>query len=235
MIFASGPNPAKAAKHISTQNAFPARPPRLLREPQREARVRHGTLICAAAVSCLAGVFANASAKADVFQFTFGRLATGTFTTGAAASDPGYELITGLTFNVLTIEYTDGGNRGQLYDLKATRFLPGAAFNPTTGAFIANATSSRPEIGDFFVFGVGGGKQLSALIYGVSFRENSVGLMGTVVGIGGYIIDDQTPLVIARTTSPAVPEASTWAMMLLGFSGLGFAAWSKGRAVRSSA
>jgi hypothetical protein len=63
--------------------------------------MRYATAICAAAPSCLACVFANAPAKADVFESSFGSDAMGTFTTGAAANDPGYELITGLTFDVL--------------------------------------------------------------------------------------------------------------------------------------
>jgi hypothetical protein len=32
----------------------------------------------------------------------------------------------------------------------------------------------------------------------------------------------------------AVPEPSTWIMMLAGFAGLGLVAWSKGRAVKSA-
>jgi hypothetical protein len=58
---------------------------------------RYASTVCAAAVCCLAGVFANGSAKADVFDFSFGGppcvfgsppCASGTFTTGGAAPDP---------------------------------------------------------------------------------------------------------------------------------------------------
>ena len=62
--------------------------------------MRCASVIYAATVACLAVVFASASVRADVFDFSFGPRATGTFTTGAAASDPGYELITSLTFDV---------------------------------------------------------------------------------------------------------------------------------------
>ena len=34
------------------------------------------------------------------------------------------------------------------------------------------------------------------------------------------------------TENPAIPEASTWAMMLLGFAGLGFAGYRKSKAGR---
>ena len=52
----------------------------------------------AALVYGLCLVFANAPAKADVFDFNFGPDVSGTFMTGAASSvDPGDELITGLS------------------------------------------------------------------------------------------------------------------------------------------
>jgi hypothetical protein len=58
----------------------------------------------------LAGVFAGASAKADVFDFSFGNVANGTFTTGAAASDPGYKLIASLIFTDLKVLGNDFTN-----------------------------------------------------------------------------------------------------------------------------
>ena len=92
--------------------------------------MRYATAICVG-LSCLVGVFAHAPAKADVFDFSFGDDAKGTFTTGAAASDPGYELITGLTFNKLA----DAEGGFSLPVMTGQSFEQGAAFNPTTGAF----------------------------------------------------------------------------------------------------
>jgi hypothetical protein len=168
--------------------------------------MRHASAVVAAAVSCLAGAFASASAKADVFDFSFGPGVSGTFTTGAAASDPGYELITGLTFAFL-FSFTEVGKD----------FEPGAAFNPTTDAFINHSGGGAfDDIGLFFINGNGGEGQIG----GSSFSQGSDSLSGT---LEEKFFKVDAPLVITRGATP-VPEASTWAMMLLGFAGLGFAA-----------
>jgi hypothetical protein len=46
---------------------------------------------------------------------------------------------------------------------------------------------------------------------------------------------DVPPLDPPPNVTPGVPEASTWAMLLLGFGGLGFAAFRRGRRARVSA
>jgi hypothetical protein len=51
-------------------------------------------------VTCLA--LSALPAKAEVFDFSFSKMSYGTFTTGAVGTDPGYELITGLTFALLS-------------------------------------------------------------------------------------------------------------------------------------
>jgi hypothetical protein len=48
-------------------------------------------------------------ASADVWSFSFGPTAYGTFTTGAAAVDPSYFLITDLTFTLLA-----GADQGEI-------------------------------------------------------------------------------------------------------------------------
>src|SRR5260370_28166887 len=104
----------------------------------------------AAAALCLAGhVLTTAPARAAVFDFSFGPDAFGTFTTGAAAADPGYDLITGLTFDVLT--GVDENNVPFSFTNEVgSGFEPGAAFNPTTDAFINHfAGGTFPDIGGF--------------------------------------------------------------------------------------
>lgn len=49
------------------------------------------------------------------------------------------------------------------------------------------------------------------------------------IGLGG---SDITGVSNSITENPAIPEASTWAMMLLGFAGLGFAGYRKSKAGR---
>jgi hypothetical protein len=78
----------------------------------------------------------TATATAGTFHFSFGTGAFGSFTTGAAAVDPGYELVTGLTFDELSGFYDYPPTFFEFTNQLATSLQPGAAFNPTTGAFI---------------------------------------------------------------------------------------------------
>jgi hypothetical protein len=60
-----------------------------------------------------------------------------------------------------------------------------------------------------------------------------VDLTGANPAIGGKLIIDVT--TSGGVTPPTVPEPSTWALMLLGFAGLGFAGYGRmGRAARSA-
>jgi hypothetical protein len=45
------------------------------------------------------------------------------------------------------------------------------------------------------------------------------------------VLLDSVSVTGPAAPSPGVPEASTWGMMLLGFAGLGFAAYRKARPV----
>jgi len=175
--------------------------------------MRYSVLFGVAIVST-AGVFANAPAKAAVFDFSFGPGAFGAFTTGVAApNDPGYDLITGLTFDLLSgADFF--GKSFSLTDLVGSDFQSGAAFNPTTGAFI-NHSFSR-TIGDFRASGSGE----NVTIFALSFSQKASYLSGLLKTDDPFVVD--TPLAIRKPTLEAVPEPSTWAMMLLGFVGLGF-------------
>jgi hypothetical protein len=62
--------------------------------------------------------------------------------------------------------------------------------------------------------GGGGGSYIAPAV------TNTFGLDGVNSGNGFVTID---------AVSPGVPEASTWAMMLAGFAGLGYAGWRKAR------
>lgn len=69
---------------------------------------------------------ANPSTKAATFDFSFGSGVDGTFTTGAVSpTDPGYHLVTGLTFDLLS--GTDlNGNPFSFTGLVASTLAPGA-------------------------------------------------------------------------------------------------------------
>jgi hypothetical protein len=106
-------------------------------------------------------------------------------------------------------------------NLAGEDFLPGAAFNPTTDAFINSVGDPPNNIGMFQVFDMG----VSILeIEGPSFAQSSDSLSG-FFATGGEPepFKIEAPLVITRETAAPVPEASTWAMLLLGFGGLGLA------------
>jgi hypothetical protein len=184
--------------------------------------MRYASMLFVAAVSCLAGVIANAPAKAAVFDFSFistlpagtpgSGNATGTFTTGAASpTDPGYDLLTSLTFNTLSgvapppFSFTDQ---------VALAFEAGSAFNPTTDAFINHLDGfTLHNIGDF--------PTQDVEVFGESFSQGSPELAGS---IGFLPIGIVAPLVITQ-----IPEPSTWAMMLLGLGGLGFLGYRQTR------
>ncbi|HEY1863789.1 MAG TPA: PEP-CTERM sorting domain-containing protein [Roseiarcus sp.] len=192
---------------------------------------RYASAVSAAAVvSCVVAVFAIAPAKAGDFEFSFGApscaneptspCVLGEFATGGAANDPGFELITGLHFNLLQ-GTAENGDFFSYADLRAEEFQAGAAFNPTTDAFINSGEVPADNIGDLQVPFAGG----EFFIDGGSFAQSSgsfSGFFATADGPKPFKIE--APLVITRETAATVPEASTWVMLLLGFGGLGLAA-----------
>jgi hypothetical protein len=190
--------------------------------------MRPGGPVFVAALFWLAGILANDSASGGVFAFSFGPGVSGTFTTGAAATDPGYELITGLNFDLLSGVYDDG-LPFSLAKVVGKGFKVGAAFNPTTDAF-TNDSPGGPhnDVGDFVVEDA----PTVGSIQGESFMERSHSLTGRLINANGGVDDFEigAPLVITPQTSTPVPEASTWAMLLLGFGALGFAGYRAKRA-----
>jgi hypothetical protein len=170
-------------------------------------------------VTCLA--LSGLPAKAEVFVFNFSSFGDfGSFTTGAAAADPGYELITGLTFDLLS-GTDDGGNHFSLPNAAALGFQPGAAFNPTTGAFINHFLGfTFNDIGDFDL-------RDNVGIVGASFAAGSVELSGvSPFGFNFYI---SGALKITPFEQSPVPEPQTWVMLLLGFGSLAYFAHRRSR------
>ena len=187
--------------------------------------MRHASAALAA-ISCLAGILADAPAKADVFDFIFGGApcvngsppcASGTFMTGGAAPAFGFELITGLTFSRLQVD-----ENGAQTNLRTEKIQGGAAFNPKTGAFINSSTPPFDNIGVIELIGTEG----LIFIDGSSFAQSSHLLSGAFAGGQPFIIE--APLVITpQETATPVPEASIWAMLLLGFAGLGYVGYRR--------
>jgi hypothetical protein len=162
------------------------------------------------------------AARADLYDYTFGTSASGQFTTGGASpTDPGYFLVQSLTVTSFTDDFL-----GPLspVSVSATQFADGAAFNPSTGAFISHLggivnendigiTSATGPIGSDSVFG----------IIGTSFASGSSSLE----------IDGHRALYTASgvlSIVPAVvPEPSTAIVVVFGAVAFLAYGWSRHR------
>jgi hypothetical protein len=101
---------------------------------------------------------------------------------------------------------------------------------PTTGFYYVAAVGAQGGSGSVtggYGAGVGGsvfldmGTELDIVVGGAGMTNFGATLNGG--GGGGSFVWDPT----AVPRQPAVPEASTWAMMLIGFAALGFAGYSR--------
>jgi hypothetical protein len=97
--------------------------------------------------------------------------------------------------------------------------LPGGGITPTQ-----KMTLSFDPIAGAFPDLVDGPYQLHLAFTGI---DGSISPLGGFLGFanGGGILEITGPLDTG--VSPAVPEPSTWAMMLIGFAGVGFIAYRR--------
>ena len=63
----------------------------------------------------------------------------------------------------------------------------------------------------------------------VPWTTNDGLLSGTAFGLGGVRIS----VTLAGGSIDGIPEASTWAMLLVGFGGVGFMAWRRAAPARA--
>jgi hypothetical protein len=90
----------------------------------------------------------------------------------------------------------------------------------TPGTITFAISGSPTDLNDFKGTGsVGVALRLTTSDTGDTFATSASGLMGTIT------------YTYTPAASPAVPEPSTWAMMALGFAGLGFLGYRKTRSV----
>ena len=131
-----------------------------------------------------------------------------------------------------TLVYTDSTTGISLISLNiALGSALSFTFNPTTDflqvgglASGAGAIQYSPSTNDFYlqIFGLGGE------VPGVSLAFNQLGYTQTSVSTDNYFYTlNQTGTVSATPITAAVPEPSTWAMLLLGFAGIGFLAYRR--------
>ena len=123
-----------------------------------------------------------------------------------------------------------------------SQFAVGSGLPPISMGFItydnlfwpggASQTAfNYPGAGNFLdiyglMFSIGGGAVVDLFSNGVGFGNNpgDTNVFGVVVANADTVLDSVPNGVVAGT-----PEPSTWAMMVLGFVGLGFAGYRKGR------
>jgi hypothetical protein len=174
------------------------------------------TMLLAAVVA--AAVFAPAMASAAVYDFTFESLdaklaATGEIAVNTAGQVTGASgLISGLTDQTISA-VTPNPN------------FSGAAYSPD-GSFIYNdlyhASGMAFDI-DGLLFATAQNPGGYWNLWGTSPGNYS---LWESVGSYNYPIEENGTLSVA-----AVPEPSTWAMMLVGFAGLGFAGYRASRRI----
>jgi hypothetical protein len=123
------------------------------------------------------------------------------------------------------------GNNGEV--------MIGSATFDYTGAPVTYTITTTASY-DVIAYGAQGGGSFSGQLggYGAEIGGDITLLAGTVLGIvvggaGGTAVDHGAGggggSFVWIVSAPVVPEPSTWAMMLLGFGGLGFVAYRKSR------
>lgn len=118
------------------------------------------------------------------------------------------------------ITITSDTNLQFCYTSACTGPFSGFGFYFSSGVYITKVTASRPS--DFL-----------PISGGLSWTPTSfiVNLNGDSPQVGDKLVLD----VYTNGSGPPVPEPSTWAMMLVGFAGLGFAACWRARAAARTA
>jgi len=155
-----------------------------------------------AAVSCLAAVVANASAKADVTYLFFDASAPTTVDLGFTVATQLSPTETRETFistsGVFGSDYV-GGN---------------AQYGQGPPGFVPTLFLSSPR-------GSGGEAHFTSFPFGDP--SNGVPGNGSYPIGSGFLSFPDGSVELGSATISGVPEPSTWAMMLLGFAGLGYA------------
>jgi len=191
--------------------------------------MKRKSLIAALALTVLPAFAASA---ATTFSFQFDSVQGGTFVSGTDLSPGTYDLS---SLGYFSVEFSFGAPFPELAfsnndivtpldqaAIKITPFAPGVeslVFVPTCcDDDIRTALQFTIDVSDL-------GPEPGYVIYSLLFNaspdgENSFyeALSPGGLGFGNYL-----------ALSPVVPEPSTWAMMLLGFAGLGFAGYRASR------
>jgi PEP-CTERM motif len=199
----------------------------------------------------VAGIFGlSAAAYADIVTVTYtGSVMLVTPGAGIPSASEGDTLVASYVFNLdkatnITVDPTTGGTANGPYGSFVTAsltvdgvaaLLPAFTMGELTGETHVFDTGS---VLDAEVTGPDPATQLITLVDGTDF---SWSLAPPLTGIsfspsgddeaitqfktaaGGFLEGDVTSVSVTVSSSSPVPEPSTWAMMLIGFAGMGFA------------
>ena len=173
-------------------------------------------------VAVAAAVLAPAAANATVYHFSF-ETTDGVFTVSGSATTANTRHSAG-GYDLLTLSGTVSGPSGGSISLIADPSQP-AAFNNGTWIYddvlFPHAAPFVDNSGLLFSAG------------GSAFNWYSIGLqtyLSSNVSEGAY-----NPGELVGSVSLNTPEPSTWAMMLVGFAGLGFAGYRGSRRTTATA
>jgi hypothetical protein len=100
---------------------------------------------------------------------------------------------------------------------------------------VTNGNPSGLSVVFFFAAGGGGGFQDNHnLVNAFGDQVYSGPESSPVFAPGSFTLGDSNTFNVGTLTFTAVPEPSTWTMMLLGFAGIGFAGYRRARARRAT-
>ena len=188
----------------------------------------------------IAAALASSPSQATVFTYTtsgcFAASSCSNFTTNASEPGPGLNFAgipspgtttSSLPLNLgsMTLENTFNDNpQGNIFDLQVVFSSPGGG----SGSFVANLTGSISKSVRFgsvasgtITVDFGAGQPIS--YEGGSFTLTVDDLVINAPSTSGELTGEISNIVVAA----AVPEPSTWAMMLLGFAGIGFMSYRR--------
>jgi hypothetical protein len=134
-----------------------------------------------------------------------------------------YTLSPGTTFRFLNDGNVDPATATFQVDATTHTLISGTVTLQGTGPEAGVYTFSTQTIGPFDGSATNGNKMVLASGLQNGLPEELI----TTVVIGSSFADPFTDFLLTASVTTAVPELSTWAMMILGFAGVGFMAYRR--------